>query len=435
MSDFKPDFDRLPVPEHTPSFWDGLEHELRDEAGPRRIPGWVWAPVAAGVAILVGLGTAGILRGTTGTIVPVGAPTTTVASGVTTDVTNSNTPQAEFVEDGVPAPWALDSLPVSQVPAVLADQWNRAENRAWCRAVYPESLLGRTDVRSAEFGGGWAIAFDTPVRSALGVAGAGITPQTDQATRWPHRIRFADGTVFGWGGEGFDEGNSKRLGELALPGQGCVYQLWSEVGDDALIGMAKSLRTVDGLGGSNVELRGVSPVEDLGPAPWAAAPVALPDWAAGMTGSVSGPIPVLHVPPELAAARSRPLAPGTGVAWDLPDGPGHDAFNRPCADCGRGVMGIDLSQWGSPAPLQSEPEAGTRRLAWDDGSTAVVGYYVGWNALPPDEPQSYDPENGEAVSPGYRATITIAGHGTFEVWSHLGEDHLMRLLESIRLTS
>ncbi len=432
MSEFRPDFDRLPVPDHGPGFWDRVEGDLRQGEQGRRVPGWVWAPVAAALAIVVGIGTSGLLGGDPTEPVPVGTADTTVTTAAPTTTTSTSMP--EFLEDGLAAPWELEPLPVAEVPGVLVDEWRVAENRTWCRAVFPESLLARTDVRAANFSGGWGIAFDSPTRSALGVAGAAVTPLPDQATRWPNRIRFADGTVFGWGGEGLDESNPKRLGELVLPGQGCVYQLWSSVGDEMLVEMAKSLRSVEGLDGSEVELRGVNPVEEMGPAPWDTELVETPEWAVDLASRFDGPLPVFEVPVELAGAEWRTTASSRGVAWDLPDGPGHDAFNRPCNDCGRGVIGIDLILLGSTGSPETEPEPGTRRLAWDDGSTAVVGYYTGWNALPPDEPQSYDPETGEPVENGYRALITIPGVGTFDLWSHLGEDHLLELISSIRIT-
>lgn len=424
------ELEKLPVPEHLPGFWDRLEAALHGTSR-RDLPGWLWAPAAAVAVMAVGLastlllGGDGVLRG---------SPSSPLDAAATT----SEPAGESIVEPGadvVAAPWNLAPLPESAVPAVLIEQWGKADNRTWCSGMFPESLVGRAGARSADFSGGWAVAFDTEIRSALGVAGTSLAPFEDVGVRWPHRIRFDDGAVFGWGGEGFDETNPRRLGELAIPSEGCVYQIWSELGDEPLIEMARTLRRVEGLEAEPVEWREVGPIEELGPAPWRgeAAPD-VPPWATDLGDRLGYPIPVFALPEEVAGARIRPLASGAGMAWDLDSGPGHDNFNRPCADCGRGVIGFEAL--GGPAEVSdvlNQAAPGMRRLRWDDGSTAVIGYYVGENALPPEVTQFYDPETGEPVPSGYRALISIPGVGTFEMWCHLGMDHLVSMIERLRL--
>ncbi len=256
------DFESLEVPEHGPTFWEDLEESLAGSTRGVR-PGWVWAPVAAVVVLIIGIGTAAVLDGDdrispvatpdTGSFpatstgpdsTPRVVPTTTIKPSATTD----SQPVIDFLEDGVPAPWNQPPLRSDQVPAVLAEEWRKAANREWCSGLFSEFLFDWSGIRAANFSDGWAVAYDSSdQRSLFGIAGAAVMAPADVGIRWPNRIRFDDGTVFGWGGEGFDESNPRRLGELSLPGEGCLYQIWSEAGDDPLVEIAKSLRRVESL--------------------------------------------------------------------------------------------------------------------------------------------------------------------------------------------
>jgi len=134
------------------------------------------------------------------------------------------------------------------VPAPVVASWQSADNRANCAPLAPTDpeLTSGFTARSADFSGGWAVAWDADgFRSAFGVAGTGVGADASLAQRWPGVVRYADGSVLGYGGEGLDDSNPKRLGELVIPGQRCLYQVWSGFGDDHLLRIVSSLRYVD----------------------------------------------------------------------------------------------------------------------------------------------------------------------------------------------
>lgn len=92
------------------------------------------------------------------------------------------------------------------------------------------------------------------------------------------------------------------------------------------------------------------------------------------------------------------------VAWDRPSGPGHNGSGEPCADCGRGAVGLGTFQLGT---VIGEPI--THR--WADGSegAAYAGFY------------------------GTEMRLRPAGFDcTYWLWSHLGPDHLDTLLGRLR---
>ena len=86
---------------------------------------------------------------------------TTVAATATTTSTTVALPTAADLEPG----WIGAQLLQSDVPKVLVQQWEAAENRSWCSALYPAdatSLGPGGVIRPANFGGGWAVAWDLP---------------------------------------------------------------------------------------------------------------------------------------------------------------------------------------------------------------------------------------------------------------------------------
>jgi hypothetical protein len=320
---------------------------------------------------------------------------------------------------------------------VLIEAWNEADNQTWCSALAPGGFdVGEATARPAEFSGGWAVAWDLPdLRSAFGVAGVGLPVFDDIGVRHRNQVTFDDGSVLGWDGEGFDPSNPRLLGEFAIPGQGCAYQVWSELGPEHLIAFVRSLRFVDGLQAEPIQLRTGVEIIDGGVAPWSAdsipldaVPALLSEaWAA--SGTAAPLLASADLGPELAGAVVRPADFAQwGVTWDLPGGPGHDSLNVPCLDCGRGVIGIGGGS-GSGEPLGMPV-----RIEWDDGSFAEIGYRVAYQKLPPDRPQFRDTATGEPVPDGLQATITIpAVDGRYVVWSHLGFEHLLELIDRLRL--
>lgn len=131
-------------------------------------------------------------------------------------------------------------------------EWRKAENWDHCAPVV---LLGDGGVpateRPAYFGGGWAVAFDTPTkRSAYGIAGVGLLRDDDDTVadkrrrlqqQWPYfkepLASLAQPSFAGYGLEGGDpypdnNPNGNGLDSLAyvrIAGQKCMYNVWSKV--------------------------------------------------------------------------------------------------------------------------------------------------------------------------------------------------------------
>ena len=128
-------------------------------------------------------------------------PPTLAETTTTTTVPTTTTAGAPL--DGRAAPWSDPVLGQAAVPSVLVERWNAAGNRSWCSALFPAALGTDGSLRSAEFGGGWAVAWDRSNgpgrlpsgeycadcgRGAFGVAGTGVQAQGDEADRWPTSI-------------------------------------------------------------------------------------------------------------------------------------------------------------------------------------------------------------------------------------------------------
>ena len=362
-----------------------------------------------------------------------GTETSAAAVASTSTTTTSTAP----ANDEVTAGWLEPLLEQSAVPAVLDEQWSAAENQEWCSALYPaaaETLAADAAVRSANFGGGWAVAWDLPAgpgrlasgeycadcgRGAFGVAGTGGVAWGDEPDRWPTVLQFADGSKVGYGFEGDAPADSGAplLAYLLINNEGCNYNVWSFLGETHLVELISQLRMVEGLQGTPTPWQSQLPQPEtvaLGAAPWdepaltlAVVPsIAEDEWAeAGSPASC----PMLYFADlgEAGGARIR-HASNEGemlVAWDLGSGPGHNGDSTPCEDCGRGVIGLGTFQPGS----YSGPVAYT----WSDGSEARLR----------TGPYSY----------GVEAFVRVAGFECdYWVWSHLGEDHLLYLFSQLR---
>ena len=144
-----------------------------------------------------------------------------------------------------PAPWSASALDASAVPAVFVTQWRAAENRETCALIAPAAIdPSNATARAATFGGGWGVAYDTPeVRSAFGVAGAGVSVRGDVYDEWPHRIEWRDGSHAGYGPEGGGAGPN-QLAYLEIAGQDCLYNVWSRLGVEHLERLLGQLRFV-----------------------------------------------------------------------------------------------------------------------------------------------------------------------------------------------
>ncbi|MEO5587498.1 MAG: hypothetical protein ABIQ81_07380 [Novosphingobium sp.] len=174
----------------------------------------------------------------------------------------------------VAAALVLLSVPVEAAPArramlgeatVLAE-WRKAENRRHCAPLaFATTRAGAGRARRANFGGGWGAAFDRPgLRSAFGVAGAGLLPGDEApigdqraalAQQWPY-VRALPGlkpqTFAGYGVEGakpFTTDNPEARGRdllayVRVPGERCLYNVWSKLGRAHLELLLDSLRQI-----------------------------------------------------------------------------------------------------------------------------------------------------------------------------------------------
>ena len=149
----------------------------------------------------------------------------------------------------VPAPWSEPALAANAVPPIYATVWRQAANRAECALLAPARLdpaLARDAVpRAATFSGGWAVAYDLPAnRSAFGVAGTGTNAwEGDIYDAWPNKRVFADSSRVGYGPEGGGAGYN-WLAYVRIPGQRCLYNVWSRRGQAHLEELLGQLRFV-----------------------------------------------------------------------------------------------------------------------------------------------------------------------------------------------
>ena len=155
-------------------------------------------------------------------------------------------------------PGELATPPRPLIGEIIAvAEWRKAANRSSCTPLALRSDGADGEPRRANFAGGWAVAFDQPAqRSAYGFAGTGLLPadRADYAVKvdalarqWPLIRRWNDGenlpagTAVGYGLEGarpYLEGEQavgqQSLAYLRVPGQACLYNVWTKLGRDHL---------------------------------------------------------------------------------------------------------------------------------------------------------------------------------------------------------
>ena len=145
------------------------------------------------------------------------------------------------------APWRNAKLARADVPAVYAQQWQKAENRNTCALVAFRNVGERgaaATPRAATFSGGWAVAYDLPdVRSAFGIAGAGVKADDPSYNKWPYVHEWGDGSKVEYGPEGGEGPN--QLAYLRIEGQDCLYNVWSRIGKDHLEEILREIRFVE----------------------------------------------------------------------------------------------------------------------------------------------------------------------------------------------
>jgi hypothetical protein len=156
-----------------------------------------------------------------------------------TSTTNTTLPRT--------APWRGTPLARTAVPAVYVQQWEKAENRRTCALVAPRSLgdaAANATPRAANFSGGWAVAYDLPnLRSAFGIAGAGVKASDPSYPKWPYAYDWGDGSKVEYGPEGGEGPN--QLAYVRIEGQDCLYNVWSRLGRDHLELLLRELRFVN----------------------------------------------------------------------------------------------------------------------------------------------------------------------------------------------
>lgn len=154
-----------------------------------------------------------------------------------------------------PPPWAGEPLAEADVPRVFRDEHRVADNRDTCPLLVPTVVEAGARPRRASFSGGWAVAYDKKGapgtrpsgepcascgRSAFGVAGTGV--EKGGGPQWPKEIVWSDGSRAGYGPEG---GQGPRLlAYLELSDAGCLYNVWSALGEDHLVVLIDGLRRV-----------------------------------------------------------------------------------------------------------------------------------------------------------------------------------------------
>jgi hypothetical protein len=144
------------------------------------------------------------------------------------------------------APWRSAPISRLEVPTVYVEQWSKAENRDTC-ALVAFRRLGTggagAQLRAANFAGGWAVAYDFPdLRSAFGIAGAGVKADDPSYDKWPYVHEWGDGSKVEYGPEGGEGPN--QLAYLRIEGQGCLYNVWSRVSREHLEELVREIRLV-----------------------------------------------------------------------------------------------------------------------------------------------------------------------------------------------
>jgi hypothetical protein len=203
---------------------------------------------------------------------PASESTTTTSPSTTTDTAKATTSTVdEAPTEAGTAPWAAPALDPATVDPAMLEAWRAAENRDTCPllapARLPDDVGAGVRARTASFGGGWGYTWDVPEtpgqrpdgtsapdagRSTFGVAGAGIAPAPDSTSRWPHTLSWSDGSSAGYGYEGASRGDpnpnpldtTKWLAYLDVEGAGCLYNVWSNLGQEHLEALIAELRLV-----------------------------------------------------------------------------------------------------------------------------------------------------------------------------------------------
>ena len=209
------------------------------------------------VAILLLLAACGPAAAPAASKAPAAEPFEPVAEPPPDEEAEAVAPEAP-ADAGAPAsppPWAGEPLAAADVPRVFRDEHRVAANRDSCPLLVPTDVEAGARPRRANFSGGWAVAYDKKGvpgtrpsgepcascgRGAFGVAGTGV--DKGGGPTWPKEIVWADGSRAGYGPEGGEGPNF--LAYLELSDAGCLYSVWSALGEEHLVVLIEGLRRV-----------------------------------------------------------------------------------------------------------------------------------------------------------------------------------------------
>ena len=188
-------------------------------------------------------------------------PQTSAAVGATPSPEPAPSATTTFAE-----PNPVDVRPQLVAEALILAEWGKAENKDSCAPMaFNSTGSARGAPRPANFGGGWAIAFDLPnLRSAYGLAGTGVLSsdvnpsEADRAAlmkQWPYFRELAQlpqPAFAGYGVEGAaaypaDNPSGRGINSLAyvrIGGERCLYNVWSRLGRRHLEKLLEALRPV-----------------------------------------------------------------------------------------------------------------------------------------------------------------------------------------------
>jgi len=158
------------------------------------------------------------------------------------------------------APWDQGSLEAYEAPAPLLRAWRRAENRDWCAPMALTDFGGASEASARGVGqsGGWVLEYDQPGapgieddgrfcercgRGVFGIAGTPMSPAqvADNPLAEAPAPTFRDGSSAHY----VSETSGPAAVTITVPGQGCVYQVWSLHGESHLRSLVESLRLVE----------------------------------------------------------------------------------------------------------------------------------------------------------------------------------------------
>lgn len=171
---------------------------------------------------------------------------------------------------------------------------------------------------------------------------------------------------------------------------------------------------------------------DAGPAPWSNPPLQhseVPDvLIRGWSDPENQECPALGLKDQADQAVPRLGGFGSTVSYDNPDGPGMRGDSSVCIDCGRSAYGIPFGVVFNPDRVLNDwAQLPAYHLEWDDGSWAILP-----RPHPTAEWQVIDPETGQSAEPEWTAHLWLDNDCHYRIWSWLGPNHLLELLEDLR---